>query len=50
LEGFVFMQNFIFKAFMQLKNSLNVDLTTVPTVNIQVRYTNGLSHDVRETH
>jgi hypothetical protein len=37
LEGFLFMQNFIFRAFMQLKNSLNIDLTTVPTVRIQVR-------------
>jgi ATP-binding cassette, subfamily A (ABC1), member 3 len=37
LEGFLFIQNFIFQAFMELKNSLNIDLATIPTVKIQVR-------------
>lgn len=36
VEGFVFMQQFIFKAFMRLKNYVNMDLDDIPTINIRV--------------
>lgn len=35
IEGFLFVQQFIFKAFMTLKNNLNVDLDQVPNINMR---------------
>lgn len=35
-EGFVFIQNFIFRAFMELKNYMKEDLTQVPLIHVQV--------------
>lgn len=36
VEGFLFMQQYIFKAFMQLKNHANIDLDLIPSINIRV--------------
>jgi len=42
-EGFVFMQQFIFRAFMQLKNDQNMDLSQIPNINLRVsRVTSSL--------
>jgi ATP-binding cassette subfamily A (ABC1) protein 3 len=38
LEGFLFMQQFIFRAFMQMKNSLNLDLDLVPKILVRVSF------------
>lgn len=39
IEGFLFIQQFIFKAFMELKSDGNTDLSTIPNINIQVSCT-----------
>lgn len=36
LEGFLFMQQFIFRAFMRMKNHLNVNLDEVPKILVRV--------------
>lgn len=36
IEGFLFLQQFIFRAFMKLKNHVNMDLDQIPTINIRV--------------
>jgi hypothetical protein len=36
LEGFLFLQQFIFKAFMTIKSAVGVDLNTVPNIQIRV--------------
>lgn len=36
IEGFLFLQQFIFKSFMMMKNSLNIDLDQVPKINVRV--------------
>lgn len=38
IEGFVFIQQFIFRAFMKLKNSANIDLDQIPTILLRVSW------------
>lgn len=38
LEGFLFIQQFIFKAFMQTKNDLNVSLSEIPKISVRVSF------------
>lgn len=43
VEGFVFMQQFIFKAFMKLKNYVGMDLSEIPEINLRV-----ISYSIRD--
>jgi hypothetical protein len=35
-EGFLLMQQFIFKSFLQMKNHMNMSLNAIPNINIRV--------------